>query len=69
MILSIFCYLLTKLLIKFNKFFYKLLLKIRTFKILKVSLKIYKSIKSFAFKTSNYFIYSGLIKIFISSEY
>ncbi|CAK70960.1 unnamed protein product (macronuclear) [Paramecium tetraurelia] len=69
MFLSIFCYLLANLFIRQTQSLCQKLLKIQKLNYLKFFNKIFNSIQQFALKSSNHFIYSGLIKVFISSQY
>ncbi|CAD8134052.1 unnamed protein product [Paramecium pentaurelia] len=69
MFLSIFFYLLARIINKLNQYIFSIILRVHKFKQLKVLNKIFKSVRQFTLKSSNYFIYSGLIKVFISSEY
>ncbi|CAD8133826.1 unnamed protein product [Paramecium octaurelia] len=69
MFLSIFCYAIARIYIGLTQFFYQKLLKIKKLSQLRMLNKIFNLLQQFSLKSSNYFIYSGLIKVFISSQY
>ncbi|CAD8084492.1 unnamed protein product [Paramecium primaurelia] len=69
MFTSFVIYAISKIIRKLSCSIYKYLQQFKNFKKLKIIYMIFNNIKKFSEKTANYFIYSGMIKVFISTQY